>query len=207
MENLLMKAQVRDKKLKAGKLRKKEIIPAVIYNHGKSDSIQIENAEIKKLFAHGVSESTLIDIEWDGKKETAFIKEYQVHPITGNVEHIDFFRITYGEKIKTRIPIELKGKPIGVREGGVLETFLHEIEVETFPRYLVPFIEVDISGLKIGDSIHVDAVTLPPESKCLNEGNPIICNVSISAKAKGEELEETGTEAPAKEEKQENKKE
>ena len=190
MENLTLKASPREKDIKPKALRRKEVIPAVIYNHGKSDNIQISQEEIRRLFSHGVSESVLIDIEWAGNKDTAFIKEYQMHPLKGDITHIDFFRITYGEKIKTRIPVELEGKPLGVREGGVLEMFLHEIDIEIFPKNLVPSLKVDISALKIGDAVHVNDVQLPPESKALNEGNPIICHVSVPAKLKAEEAAE-----------------
>ncbi|MDH5719187.1 MAG: 50S ribosomal protein L25 [Spirochaetia bacterium] len=202
MENLALKAEAREKNIKPKALRRKELVPAVIYNHGKADNIQIADEEIRRLFSHGVSESVLIDIEWGGKKETAFIKDYQMHPLNGNITHIDFFRITYGEKIKTRIPIELTGKPVGVREGGVLEMFLHEIEVAILPKNLVPSLKVDISELKIGDAVHVNDVQLPPDSKALIEGNPIICNVAVPAKLKAEESsEETSAEAAKTEEK------
>ncbi len=164
-------------------VRKAGFVPALIYNHGKTDKIQVKLAELNKLFLEGVTESTLIDINLDGgKSEIAFIKEYQIHPLSGDILHVDFFRVTFGEKIHTSIPIKLIGKPSGIKEGGVLEIFLHEIAIETFPKYLTSSLEHDISMLKIGDSVHMDEIKIPPKSKFLMEGNPIICQVSTSAK-------------------------
>ena len=168
---------------KPKQIRKSGFVPALIYNHGQTDKIQVALRDINQLFSQGVTESTLIEISIDNNtSETAFIKEYQVHPLSEAILHIDFFRVTFGEKIRTSIPIQLIGKPIGIREGGVLETFLHEIEIETFPKYLSSALEHDISELKIGDSVHTKEISIPPKSKLLVEGNPIVCQVSTSAK-------------------------
>ena len=200
MEELIIKAQPRDTKLTGKNLRKQGIVPAVIYNHGKTDQLQITEEEIKTIFSHGVSESQLYDVEWGDKKERAFIKDYQVHPLTSKVVHVDFYRITYGEKVKTNIPVHLTGKSLGEKEGGILEIFLHDIELEILPRDLVKQIDVDISHLKIDDVLHVNDLTLPESAKVLVEGNPVVCSVSIPrAKAATTETAETeeGEAAPA----------
>ena len=181
-ERLTINANTRSEG-KVRDIRKAGFVPALIYNHGKTDKIQVKSAELSKLFLKGVTESTLIDINLNGgESEVAFIKEYQIHPLSEDILHIDFFRITFGEKIHTSIPIKLIGKPSGVKEGGVLEIFLHEIAIETFPKYLTSSLDCDISMLKIGDSVHMDEIQIPPKSKFLMEGNPIICQISTSAK-------------------------
>lgn len=205
MEELIIKAQPRDEKLSGKNLRKNGIIPAVIYNHGATDQLQIAEEELKTIFAHGVSESQLYDVEWSGKKERAFIKDYQLHPLTSKVVHLDFYRITYGEKVKTSIPIHLTGKSQGEKEGGILETFLHDIELEILPRDLVKQIDIDISDLKLDEGIHVEDLTLPESAKVLIEGNPVICSVSIpraKAAAVAEETESTPEESAETEEKE-----
>ena len=181
-ERFTITAEKREKK-KVKKVREAGFVPALLYNHGQTDEIQVNSADLSRLFDHGVTEATLIDIKI-GKKEnqTAFIKSYQIHPVTESILHVDFFRITFGEKVRTHIPIEFTGKPIGVKEGGVLEAFLHDVEIEIFPKYLTSALEVDISHLKIGDSIHMEDVEIPPESKILMDGNPIVCQISTSAK-------------------------
>ncbi len=182
MERIVIKAKNRDLKTKSAKLRASGFVPAVIYNHGKTDHIEVLSDDIRKLFVHGISESQLYDLDIDGKTETAFVKDFQMHPVTEQVLHIDFYRVTFGEKIKTHIPIHLEGKPAGLIAGGVLETFLHEVEIETFPRYLTPALNMDISHLQIGEAIHTDDLPLPPDTKILIEGNPIVCHIAKPAK-------------------------
>ena len=195
-DRLTVTAQERTEK-NPKKVRKSGFVPAVIYNHGKTNEIQVSSSELANLFDHGITESTLINIKvGEEESQTAFIKDYQLHPVKENILHIDFFRVTFGEKIKTYIPIELIGKPIGVKEGGVLETFLHEVEIETFPRYLTSSLKVNIDHLKIGDSVHLEKIEIPPESKILMEGNPIVCQVSTSAKLESK-IEDVATESTA----------
>ncbi len=188
-ERMTLEARPRSNKT-SKQLRRESIIPALIYNHGKTDHIEMDAKDINKLFASGISESTLIDLNLKGKTEVVFIKEYQLHPVTDVILHLDLYRITFGEKIKTHIAIELEGKPIGIREGGVLESFLHEVEIEIFPKYLTSSLKIDISHLKIGHSIHVRDLTPPPESKILMESNSTICQISASAKLESEVVSE-----------------
>ena len=205
MEKLTLKAQKREGKEKPAKIRRSGQIPAVIYNHGNTDQLTVDRSDINKIFAQGVTESTLIDINVGSDTDTAFIKDYQVHPVSEEILHIDFYRITAGEKIKTSIPLQLEGKPLGVKEGGVLEVFLHDVEIETYPRFLVPALHIDISELSIGDSIHVEDIKLPEETTVMVAGNPIVCQVSTSAKleadsaateeGEGEEGEEAAEDA------------
>ena len=200
MEKMSLTINARDEKITAKALRRSGKTPVVLYNHGETAHYQIDSTVIRKLFSRGVSESTLIDININGNVETAFIKDYQVHPVSEEILHLDFYRITAGEKIKTNIAIQLNNKPIGVKEGGVLEVFMHDVEIETYPRHLKPALEVDISELKIGDSIHVSDIPLPEETKIMIEGNPIVCNVSVTAKLSAEEGEEVAPEEASSEE-------
>ena len=186
MKKLMITAETRKEK-NTKKVRASGYIPGVVYNHGKTDHIQIGHKELHVLFGKGITEKALIDMQIDKKEnEPVFIKNFQRHPVTDAILHIDFFRITYGEKIRTHIPVELLGRPVGVKEGGVLETFIHSIEIETYPRHLVASFKVDISGLNIGDAVHLQDIQLPPDSRLLMEGNPGICQVSSSAKLESE---------------------
>jgi len=207
--DIKLKAQNREKGIKASGLRAKRIIPAILYNHGKTDHIQVDEKEFTRLvYVQGISESTLISLDVEGKEEIAFIKDYQIHPVTDAILHVDFFRITYGEKIKTNVPIHLEGKPKGVKEGGVIETFLHEIEIETLPKDLKDSIKVDISHLELGDSLHLADLIIPEGNTIVTEGNPTICQVSVPAAMISEEnTEEKETEGEEGEEAKEGEKE
>ncbi|MCB1200874.1 MAG: 50S ribosomal protein L25 [Leptospiraceae bacterium] len=198
MERLKLKVENRPQELKGHQLRKKGTIPAVIYNHGKTDHVQVNAKEVSKLFAHGVSESVLIDLLHDGKEDTVFVKDYQIHPVTDEVLHLDFYRITFGEKIKTHIGLHIEGKPVGVKEGGILEVFLQEVEIETFPKYLTAALNVDVTNLKIGDALHISDLQLPPETKIMLDPGTVICHIARPAKLTAAETEEAAAEEEEK---------
>jgi large subunit ribosomal protein L25 len=187
MMEIIIQAEKRNIGEKAALIRQQGMIPAVLYNHGNTELLKVNEKNILKIFKAGVSESTLLDIDVGGKKEKSFIKDYQVDPVTNQILHMDFFRITAGEKIKTHIPIHLEGKSIGEKEGGVLEIFLHDIELEILPKDLVAAINVDISNVKIGEGIHVNELPLPPGARILVEGNPIVFHIAIPAKPVAED--------------------
>lgn len=190
MKEIIIQAEKRKDNEKPAAIRKQGMIPAVLYNHGNTEHLKVNEKNIQKIFSAGVSESTLLDIEIDGKKEKSFIKDYQTDPVTSQILHMDFFRITMGEKIKTHIPIHLEGKSIGEKEGGVLEVFLHDIEVEILPKDLLSSIVVDISDIKMGEGVHVNDLKLPASARIMVEGNPIIFHVAQPTRAKeGEEAE------------------
>lgn len=205
MERIKLKTTTRKTGLKPSKLRKTGVIPAVVYNHGQTNHVQVDAKEVKTLFAHGVSESTLIDLEIDGKQDTVFVKDFQLHPVTDEVLHLDFYRITFGEKVTTHIGIHLEGTAIGAKQGGIMEVFLQDLEIELFPRYMVPSISIDISHLQVGDAIHVSDLQLPPESKVSIDPTSVVCQVSRPKKAEESDTEasegagEAAAEAEAKE--------
>lgn len=182
MEKATLKAQKRDGKTSGKNLLRAGIIPAVIYNHGKSENIQVFEKDTRKLFAHGISESRLIDLDIEGKIEQVFVKDYQLHPVNDSLQHLDFYRVSQDEKLRTRIAVHIEGKAEGVKAGGVLEVFLTEVPYETYPRYLSDFLTIDISHLNIGDSIHVSDVKLPPDSRILMDPQTVICHVTHAAK-------------------------
>ncbi|MDH4199893.1 MAG: 50S ribosomal protein L25 [Spirochaetia bacterium] len=200
MQEMIIQAEERKVGEKVSAIRKQGMIPAVIYNHGKTQHLKINEKLIQKIFASGISEAQLWDIEVGGKKEKSFIKDYQTHPVTSQILHMDFFRITSGEKIKTHIPIHVEGKSEGEKAGGMLEILLHSIELEILPKDLMPAITLDISKLQMGDGIHVNDLDLPASARIIVEGNPMICHIAQPAKAKAEdEAKEGAAEAAAPE--------
>ena len=175
---------IQREEIKPKALRRKGFVPGIVYNKEVFHKIQIKEKDITDLFEKGITESTLIKITLDNNQEdVVFIKDYQKDLISDKIIHVDFYKITYGQKIKTFIPLELVGTPAGVKEGGVLETFLHEIEIETLPKNLKPSLKIDISLLKINESIHINDLKLEEEdTRVLVEGNLMICHVVSSAK-------------------------
>lgn len=177
MADLVLKASVREELGSAGvrRLRRNKEIPAVVYGKKKDPlNVKLSEIEIQKNVKSGFHENALVKINIDvkGKKvsRTVLIKEIQRHAITRRLVHIDFNEIALDEKIKAHVTVEPAGEPKGVKEqGGVLEHVMHEVEVECLPADIPEKIEVDVSELMIGDSIHIENLPVGDKVKILND--------------------------------------
>lgn len=192
MENITLKAAIRKnigKKVNA--LRKEGIIPAILYGHD-TDNVNIEvpyNNFIKVLKSAG--ESTFVDLAVDEKEPVkVLIHDYQREPVSGNVSHVDFYKINMNESLHIRIAIEFTNEaPAVTALGGILLTNLEEIEAKCLPKDLVKNIEVDLSVLKtFDDSIHVKDLTIPEGIEVL--ANPDDTVAKVAPPRTEEELEE-----------------
>ncbi len=155
----ILKVSTRTKKGKqyAKKVRQEQKIPGVVYGHGeKSLGVLIDRKEFLSLIEKTKSESTILDVQIDNKdKFSCIIKAIQKNPITDQLLNIDFQHIHLKEKISVKVPIILKGEAPGIKQGGILDHHLREIEIKCLPDDVLSLIEIDISQLKIGESLHV----------------------------------------------------
>ncbi|MDD2702869.1 MAG: 50S ribosomal protein L25 [Candidatus Omnitrophica bacterium] len=169
-------------------LREQGFIPGVVYSGGKeSVSVKIARRQFLQLLHEHRLENMIITIKVKGdskeKGRPCMIKEMQQDPVHEHILHIDFAEISLTKAIKVNVPVVTKGESIGVKqEGGSLEHILWEIEVECLPARIPQNIEIDISKLKIGDSVHIKDITFPPEVKVLNEQDAIVLTVSAPMK-------------------------
>jgi len=196
MSKVVLQAKSRQKSgsAEARRMRKSGRIPAVIYGRqGKSVSIDMDNTEFLKG-TKGISESTIVKVEVDGKSYDAFVKDTQRNIIDGKVLHIDFYEVESGVVLRAKVSLIFKGNPVGVREGGMLETPVHEIEVECLPKDLPERIEIDISGLKVNHSIHVRDIPLAADVKVLSNLDQTVALVKF---AKAEAAAPAAAEAAA----------
>ncbi len=158
-------------------------IPAVIYSHGdKSVPIAVDEKQFNKA-THGHSgENFLIDlkIEQEKKKRKVLIKEAQIDPLSNKIIHIDFKEVYMDEKIKTHVPVVEKGEARGVKDqGGILEHILRELEIECLPGEIPEKIDVDISNLELGSSIHVSDLMTPKGVRILTDPEEAVFSVAI----------------------------
>jgi large subunit ribosomal protein L25 len=164
-------------------LRKNGKIPAVMYNrHGTAASIVIDGDEFRKV-TKGISESTIIKLVVAGKESECFIKDRQIDWLHSKLLHIDFFQVERGVSLRVKVPVHLNGIALGVREGGILENPVHELEVECMPKDVPERFEIDITDLKANHSIHVRDLKLAAGVKVLNSADQVIVLVKY---AKGE---------------------
>jgi len=167
MGKVVLQAKSRSKQgsAESRRLRKSGRIPAVIYGRaGKSVSVDLDAVDFVKG-TKGISESTIVKLEVGDKSYDAFVKDTQRNIVDGNILHIDFYEVESGVALRAKVSLVFNGNPIGVREGGMLETPLHEIEIECLPKDLPERIEIDISGLKANQSMHVRDIPLAPGVK------------------------------------------
>lgn len=138
-------------------------IPAVIYGHGRTTQpLMVDALALEKALTGIEPESTLIELTVDGKKARTLIREIQRHPIRPDIIHVDFYEIKADEKVTLKVPVHLVGTPDGVRNaGGVLDQVTREVEIEVLPENIPDRVELDVSALKIGDSLHVSALSIP----------------------------------------------
>ena len=156
MDNKTLSAEIRKELKKSGakKTRKSGRIPAVIYGHNDPINISVDEKEFTKKFEK-ISENTIITVNVAKDSYSVLVKSFQDDILTQKIQHIDFFEIEKGKTLKTNIPIHIEGSSIGVREGGILEVRLHELEVECLPKDIPESVTVDITELEAGDAIHV----------------------------------------------------
>ncbi len=155
-------------------------IPAVVYGHGEETrKLSVDAHELERLFSRIHVENTLITLEVDGAggPVKALVREIQTNPVRNQVLHVDFYLIHAGEKLTVQIPIKLVGAAPGVKAGGVMQHALDELEVSCLPDAIPERIEVDISGLEIGDSIHVRELVVPEGVEVETDEDRTVCSV------------------------------
>ena len=138
-------------------------VPAVIYGHGRATQpLMVDARALEKALTGIEPESTLIELTVDGKKARTLIREIQRHPIRPDIIHVDFYEIKADETVTLKVPVHLVGTPDGVRnEGGVLDQVTKEVEIEVLPENIPDRVELDVSALKIGDSLHTRDLSIP----------------------------------------------
>src|SRR6185295_5763057 len=147
----------------ARQLRARGQVPAVIYGHGREPmSLSLNARDLDKLLGHIQAESTVIEVTVEGHTAKTLIREIQRHPIKRQILHVDFQALVAGEKVIVSIPIVLIGTAEGVKlEGGVLEQPLRELEIEVDPSSIPDHVELDVTNMMIGDSLHVSDLKVP----------------------------------------------
>jgi len=180
----------------AHRIRREGKIPAVLYGR-KMDTVPItvNPDELERILSSGARENTLIGLKIRGAgseklgNKVVMLKDLQVHPIRRTYLHADFYAVVMDEKIEVEIPIRLSGKAEGTKAGGILEQPRREVRVRCLPTNIPEFIEVDVSALKIGDSLHVNDIVAGELCEIVAESNFTVASVTPPiSEAKFEEM-------------------
>ena len=206
MERMELEAKLRKERGKgpSRRLRQEGSIPAILYGMGKENlPLEIRARELEGIISKG-GESLVFDLKVfrDGgeEKRPVIIRETQYHPVRGDILHIDLYEISLRKKLSTKVPLLVKGEAAGVKEGGILEHRLRELEVECLPTEIPKNIPVDVSSLGIGDSIHVRELMVKEGVKILTDGESVVLSVIPPTVEEVAEVEEVKEEVEVKEE-------
>lgn len=187
MEQIALKASIREGKGKqaAKKLRGAGLVPAIVYHRGDEPvSIYVQDKEISKILHSAEGENVLINLtiekEKKAKPRPVIIKEVQHHPVKRNILHVDFNEISLSEKITLDVEVVAVGDPIGVRQdGGLLDHPLRQIKVKCLPVDIPKHIDVDVSGLKLNDAVHVRDLKVSDKVEVLTDGDALLFQVKL----------------------------
>lgn len=180
MISLLVKIRTETGK-KAGKLRKKDVLPGILYGSELKGAqpLELDCKTFEKVYEEA-GESSLISLEIEGGKNyPVLIHDIQKNPLTGEIIHVDFYQVSLEEEIIAKIPLIFEGTPPAVKDlGGTLVKNISEVEVKSLPQKLPKEIRVEVSGLKtFEDNIKVSDLKLPAGVKVLKESEEIIAVV------------------------------
>ncbi|MDQ7800033.1 MAG: 50S ribosomal protein L25 [Armatimonadota bacterium] len=203
MQRLTLEVDARGERGKSAvrKLRRAGRVPGVLYGRGIEPlAISVDARAVEAALQRLAGANVLLDVlvREDGhvRTELAMLQDVQRDVLTRRILHVDLHRISLTEKVYTRLPVRLKGEPPGVREGGILEFLRHEVEVTGLPTDLPDHLELDVSRLALGDSLHVRDLKVPPGVTVLTPPEETLVTVLAPAVAP-EEAPAAAEEVPA----------
>lgn len=177
-----LRNQVGSRKIKS--IRRENAVPAIVYGgETKPTSIKVDRSNYERIMRHHHGQSVIFRLNvMDGEKKlrdySVIVKEEQHDPVSDQLVHIDFNRISLTKELEVKVPIETKGDPVGVkRDGGSLEHILWELSVICLPTKIPQKIVVEVGHLEIGDAVHVKDITLPEGVRTKQDPDTILVSV------------------------------
>jgi len=161
----------------ARKLRQAGQVPAVIYGHGREpQALALVTRDIDKLLSQVSAASTVIDLTVGATTSRTLIREIQRHPFKRHILHVDFQELVAGEKVTVSCPLRFVGVAEGVRNsGGILEETMHQVHIRVDPSIIPDHVDVDVTALTIGHSLHIRDIKLPEGVLVLDDAGATVC--------------------------------
>ena len=174
------------------RLRRDGLVPGVVYggSDGDSTSFKVDSRALRHVLVDG---SALIDLEVAGRRRPVIVKDQQLHPVRGEVMHIDLLEVRLDEKIQTTVAVHIEGteEAPGIKEGGVLEQVTHQLNIEALPTAIPEFVSVDVSGMEIAATMNLSEVAVPEGVTFLDDPEEtIIATVVVPTEVEEPEIEE-----------------
>lgn len=182
----------------ARKLRTAGKTPAVIYGHGiAARALSLNTHEFELLLEKVSYRTTVFEVTVDGKKSNALIREIQRHPYKKEILHVDFQELVAGEKVTVKVPLVYIGSSVGVREGGIIDQIMHDLTIRVDPMQIPSKVEVDVTPLAIGRSLHVSDLAVPAGVEVLDNAGATVCACAAPKEEKAPETPEAAAAAGA----------
>jgi len=139
------------------RLRREGLVPGVLYGRSKPHAICVPERELRRVLTGDHGLHAILDVVLEGQKTThaSILKDFQQDPIRGRITHVDLQEVRLDRPIHAQVVVELVGEPTGVKEGGVLSQVVREINVEALPMEVPDRLELDVSGMAIGDTLRL----------------------------------------------------
>ncbi len=205
-ESMQVKAQARDDRGKGAsrRLRRQGMVPGIVYGgHEEPKAISLRHNELVQQLGKEAFYSSLLDLDIDGASSKVVIKDLQRHPAKPFILHVDFLRVSSGDKLRMVVPLHFENEAasVGVKQGGQVSHNVTEVEISCLPADLPEFISVDMGAMDVGDIIHVSELKLPDGVELTHALDPEAPVVMIHAAHAGDlESDDEGGEGEAAEE-------
>ncbi len=176
-------------------MRRRGLIPGVLYGRSKPHAFAVPERELRSALTTSAGLHAILDVELDAQKAThpSVLKEYQRHPIRGTLIHIDLQEVRLDQPITASVTVNLIGEPVGVKEGGVLSQVSREVNVEALPLEIPEHLDVDVSGMQMGDTLRLSELQVPGNVKLLDDPDEtVLATVTMPTRVEEpvEEVEE-----------------
>ncbi len=195
MADYTLQAELRSEKGKNAvrRLRQQKKVPAVVYGRGTQNvTLSVEAPELQKALK---APTSLLTLSVDGEERKVIVKELTTHPVKGWYQHVDFYEVAMDRAVETQAYLQIVGDEERANDGGILNMVLHQLDISCLPGSIPEYVEVDVSGVVIGDTVHVSDLALPAGVDVLTDEDEVVLTVSDpEAEAFVEEEEEEDVE-------------
>ena len=193
-----IKLQVRERERRgsadARRLRREGYIPGVLYGNGKaSHAIVVPERELRRVLTSSSGLHAILDVTLEGQKTThaSILKDFQQDPLRGHISHIDLQEVRLDQPIQAQVAVHLVGEPVGAKEGGVLSQVQREINVEALPLEIPEHVELDVSGMAIGDTLRLADLGARDGVRYLDDPDEtVLATVTLPTRVEEPEVEE-----------------
>ncbi len=166
----------------ARRLRSTGQVPGILYRDSGSEPFSVDRLELNALLRKG---ATLVDLELDGSSILTVLKETQLHPVRGDVRHVDLQEVRMDQKVKTVASVSLVGDCPGVKAGGILTQGARELSIESTPTNIPDTITIDLSGIDVGQTLILRDLTAPEGVSFLDDPGMMMVSITVPRGAKG----------------------